>query len=302
MLSIFKKNIGLYLFVPLAIFIVLNNIFNLEITSTLTLNPKQLLENNSLWTLFTFPLAENSILDFLFFSFIFILFYPLLQSIYRRWFFPVFFVLFTILQGALFTLIFWNEDLNFQGLSAISTFILVVVSLLYSKERFVFGRLPVVKVSHINLIVALAYLTFSIPLFIEGNHTEIVSFTAPIFFGISIAILFYLQIYFYNNYFLPKRRIRSINEIKQLLTKARESVETLESSLVPHTTEPEQPKIQPFGNKFEKLAKNKNLQVSDDPESNEDLLNTILDKISERGFESLTQNELDVLKQLSSKI
>jgi len=35
---------------------------------------------------------------------------------------------------------------------------------------------------------------------------------------------------------------------------------------------------------------------------NEELLNKILDKISERGLESLTQNEIEALRQLSSKI
>lgn len=302
MLSFFKKNIGFYLFLPLAIFIVLNNIFKLEITPILALNPKVLLQSNSLWTLLTFPLAENSIVDFLFFGILFLLYYPLLQSIYRKWFFPIFFALFTILQGALFTLVFWDWDINFKGLTSISTFILVVVSFLYSKERFVFGRLPVIKVSHINLIIALAYLTFSMPIFIEGNHLAIVTFAAPIVFGLTIAIIFYLQIYFYYNYFLPKRRIRSINEIKQLLTKARESVQTLESSLVPHSAEPEQPKIQPFGNRYEKLAKTNNLIVSEDSESNEQLLNVILDKISESGIESLSPDELDALKKLSTKL
>ncbi len=302
MLSIFKNNIGFYLFLPLAIFIVLNNFFNLDITSVLALNPKNLLKTNSLWTLITFPLAENSVVNFLFFSTIFLLYYPLLQSIYRRWFFPVFFALLTVLQGAFFTLAFWDSDINFIGLTSISTFILVVVSFLYSSERFAFGKLPVIRVAHINLIIAMAYLAFSIPIFIEGNTTKIISFAAPIVFGMIIAIIFYLQIYFYNNYFLPKRRIRSINEIKQLLTKARESVQTLESTLVTHQTEPEQPKIQPFGNRFEKIAKSNKIMVSDDPETNEELLNKILDKISERGIESVTANELELLKQLSSKI
>lgn len=297
-----KKNIGFYLFIPLAIFVALNNIFSLDLNSFLALNPKTLLQTNNLWSLITFPLAENSIVDFFFFSIIFLLYYPLLQSIYRKWFFPIFFALFTVLQGALITLSFWDADITFKGLTAVSTFILVVVSLLYSKERFAFGRLPVVKVSHMNLIIALSYLAFSFPIFLEGNSTKIVSFTAPIVFGMSIAILFYLQIYFYNNYFLPKRRIRSINEIKQLLTQARESVQTLESSLVPQSTEPEQPKIQPFGIRQEKLARTGKLAVSDDPETNEQLLNKILDKISERGIESLTPNELEALKQLSSKL
>lgn len=300
--SSIKKNIGFYLFIPLAIFVALNNIFSLDLNTFLALNPKTLLQTNNLWTLITFPVAENSFVDFLYFSVIFLLYYPLLQSIYRKWFFPIFFALFTVLQGALTTLSFWDADITFKGFTAISTFILVVISLLYSKERFAFGRLPVVKVSHINLIVALSYLAFSFNIFLGGDSTKIVAFTAPIVFGMSIAILFYLQIYFYNNYFLPKRRIRSINEIKQLLTQARESVQTLESSLVPQATESEQPKIQPFRPKLDKLERSNKLSVSDDPDTNEKLLNKILDKISERGLESLTQNELEVLKQISTKL
>ena len=286
----------------LAVFVGLNLIFNLEITSFIALNPKLLIQNNSLWTLITFPLAENSIFGFLFFSIIFLLYYPLLQSIYHKWFFPIFFTLFTLLEGSLLTLIFWNKDINFQGLSSISSFILVVVSLLYSKERFVFGRLPVIKVSHINLIIALSYLALNIPVFVGADSSQIIATSAPILFGAIVASLFYLQIYIYNKYILPKKRLQSLNEVVQLLTKARESVQSLESTLVAQTAEHNQPNIKPFGNKLDKISRSNQIIVSDDPEMNEELLNKILDKISERGIESLTQNEIDALHQLSSKI
>lgn len=298
----FRKNLGIYFFLPIVIFIALNNIFGLDITPYLVLNPQTLLQTNNFWTLITFPLAEDSFIDFLFFGIVFLLYYTLLQSIYRKWFFFIFFALFTLLQGALFTLIFWNNNINFHGLSAISTFIVVVISLLYAKERFVFGRLPIIKVLHINLILVLAYLLYSTPVFFEGNYSEIVSFASPLVFGAVVGLLFCLQIYLYNTYFLPKQRIRSLNEIKQLLTQARESVQSLESSLVPQHSETEQAKIQPFGAKFEKISRTNKLSVSDDPAENEEILNKILDKISEKGMVSLTQNELEILKQISSKI
>lgn len=96
--------------------------------------------------------------------------------------------------------------------------------------------------------------------------------------------------------------MKSLNEVVQLLTKARETVQTLESTLVEQTTELNKPNIKSLGNKMDKPTRSNQIYVTDDPEMNEELLNKILDKISERGFESLTQNELDALQQLSSKI
>jgi len=302
LISSIKKNIGFYLFLPLAIFVGLNNLFNLDIIYFISLNPKILIQNNSLWTLITFPFAENSIIEFLLFSVIFLLYFPLLQSIYNKWFFPIFFFLFTLLEGSLLTIVFWNKDIYFQGLSAISSFILVVISFLYSKEKFVFGRLPVIKVSHFNLIIALFYFAFKLPIFIENDNNKIIATTAPLIFGIMVASAFYLQIYIYNKYILPKKRMQSIKEVVQLLTKARETVQALESTLVEQTTEQNQPNVKPYGNKLDKPIPTNKILITDDPEMNEELLNKILDKISERGLESLTQNEIEALRQLSSKI
>ena len=218
---------------------------------------------------------------------------------YNRWFFLAFFSLLIALQGATATILFWGQDVDFRGISAITSFILTLSLILFPKERFMFGRLPIIKNVHIILIFFLLIFAVGLPNYENADFASIEAFTFPILFGSAMAGLFFLQVWFIKKIYLPKKHTESINEIKQILTQARESVKKMESSLVdePVYASPKIARIRPQDLKNKKL-----IEFTDDQEENEEKLNIILDKIHKKGIGELSINEMEFLNKYSENL
>lgn len=297
-----KDNKIAFIFLPVFIFVALNSIFNLDINYYLRLEPPVLFQNNFYWTLLTYPLAEDSILHFSFFLIVLFVFYPLIRSLYNKWFFPIFFLLFVLLQGALVSLIFWNKEVVLNSFNSISIFILTISGLLYYKQKITFGKLPVVKISNLVILFLSIFLIMIVPEILNANEEKIQSTAIQTIYGFVIALILYLHHYIYKKYILPRKQMESLAEIQQLLIQARESVKALESSLIATPVELQEQtytRNKPLPEKEIKLQK---IIIPDDPEQQEQLLNTILDKIAEKGLESLNSQELEILKKLSKRI
>jgi len=276
-----------------------NFFFHFSFEEYLKLNPSILISKGYLWQIFSYPLAENSIWQILILGLVLLIFFPILRSMYNRWFFLAFFSLLIAMQGAIATVLFWGQNVDFRGISAITSFILTLSLILFPKERFMLGRLPIIKNVHIVLIFFLMIFTLGIPSYEKANFASIAAFTFPIMFGSAIAGLFFLQVWFIKKIYLPKKHTESINEIKQILTQARESVKKMESSLVDEAVYagPQVARIRP-----QDLRNKKLLEFTDDPEENEEKLNIILDKIHNKGIGALSINEMEFLNLYSDNL
>ncbi len=292
-----KKNILLYLYLPVALFSLVNIIFRLHFENTLGLNPSRIFHNGEIWRLITFPLVDLSLTNILIMLVSLFLFLPQLDKYFAKLLLITFFCLIIVLQGALFTIMFWGMNISFTGVASILAFILTITGSLIPKEKVLFKQHKLGNNLQAILILSLLLISSKFELIFNNQNSQAQTAFFPIIFGVLVGYMFYFQIYFFKKYYIPKKRTKSLEEITQILTQARESVQKLETSLVNKSVT-----TQKFANYYENQRQNNLYQLSDDPEHNEDILNKILDKIIAEGKDALTQQEKKILKELSRKI
>ncbi len=292
----FKKNILLFCYLPIAIFSIANYVFGLHFENILALNPQKIAANGEFWRILTFPFVDLSLVSIGLMFLAFFLFSQQLDKYFAKFLLLLLFALSILLEGTTATLIYWGKDINITGMSSILAFVLVLTAGLFPKKqlnirnRFLPNNLQIVLIFFLLLITAGFYHLSN------DNINNATSYYFPIIFGSITGFIIYLQIYIFKKFYLPKRNMKSLNEITQILTQARESMQQLESSLV------EQPSYSNYKSNIENYRFNANVTLSDDPEENESILNRILDKILKDGQESLTVYEKKLLKELSRKL
>lgn len=285
-----KKNLYIYYF-PFAIVSILDIVFKFGFEKTLSLNPIIISQNGSFWKIFTYPLIDSSIISIFILGLVSFIFLPQILKSFSKIHFLILTVILILFQGLSQIVIFWGKDVTFSGYTSFSSFIMVLTVLSYPKVQL--KKSHFFKLNNIQtvLILFLFLLSANLEKIIEGNVNQIFEFLFPIAFGSFFSFLVVFQIYLVKKYYLPKKQAKSINEIAELLTQARESMRKLESSLVEEPANIQQ-------SNFEKKKKNY-YELSEDPEENEDKLNLILDKMIAQGKDSLSNDEIKFLQKFS---
>lgn len=289
-----KNNILLLCYFPIAIFSIANLIFGLHFENILGLNPQKIASNGEFWRILTFPFVDLSFVSIGLMFLSFFLFSKQLDKYFAKFLLVLLFALSILLEGTTATLIYWGKDINITGMSSILAFVLVLTAGLFPKiqlnikNKFLPNNLQVVLIFFL-LLISSGFLYLS-----NDNINQATSYYFPIIFGSITGFIIYLQIYLFKRFYLPKRNLKSLDEIGQILAQARESMQKLETSLV------EKPNYSHYKNPYE--TRYNNITLSDDHEENESILNKLLDKILIEGKDSLTPYEKKLLKELSRKI
>ena len=288
------KRTSFILFIPFALFSIANIVLNLGFEHILSLNPALVQTKSEIWRIFTFPFIDTSFTSIFILSATLYLFLPQLSRYFTKFQLSALLFLLILLQGAVQLLGFWGTNISFGGYSSISSFYLVLTILIFPKEKFRDSEFPRITNLQIILILFAAYLSAGFGSILHGEPSAVIAFLFPMLFGTAIAFLTVLQIYLFRKYFLPKRQARSIAEIADLLSQARESMRQLEM-----VDEP----VSETETRYQQKRKNEySYSLSDDPSENENQLNEILDKISEKGQDSLTSEEVQFLRQISKNL
>ncbi|OGU61053.1 MAG: hypothetical protein A2X64_10450 [Ignavibacteria bacterium GWF2_33_9] len=266
--------------------------FNLGFENILSLNPFLVQTKSEIWRIFTFPFVDTSFMSIFVLGSTLYLFLPQLSRYFTIFQLSALLFLLILLQGAVQLLGFWGTNISFGGYSSISSFYLVLTILIFPKEKFRDSEFPRISNIQIILLLIAAYLFAGLGSIINGEPSAVIAYLFPMIFGTSIAFLTVLQIYLFRKYFLPKRQARSIAEIAELLSQARESMRQME--MVDET-------VSETGYQHKRVNEY-SYSLSDDPSENENQLNEILDKISAKGQNSLTPDEIHFLSQISKNL
>ncbi len=251
----------------------------------LSLNPALTVADSELWRLFTFSFVPGTIEGTLLFSFVFWFIAPILEERFRTKKFALMLVLVILLQGAIFSLLFWGKGVVIAGGDGLAFFILTLYMFLEVSDGENLIHFHSRKIHSLPFIVLTTVVWFSSVL-IHNSFVSSFIYTASIIagsFGIILGAIIFMQIKAADYVFGRKTSISSPVSIP--------SPEELITSL--HTR-----RKRAVQNQYEEDDEYAAGYAYSDYFS-EDRLNAILDKINEQGKDSLTSDEKLYLEEYS---
>jgi membrane associated rhomboid family serine protease len=293
------RNTGIFskIFIfAISIVYLLNYIYIDFLPNLLSLQPKEIIQNLSLWKLVTFPLTPGSTEAFYLFVFTFYFIASKLEMLVDNIRFPIWLMILSLLQGCVLTLLFWNSNFVIGGLEGTSFFILTLYCLLKPKSQLKIMRSNISVIAFtVILIVIWAVYKFTFSIYF-GSYTMIPSLSSAVF-GISVGLMVYLQVRFTK---APKKGYQQIDEKDLMSITPNELLATVKdkkkSGFLYNTEKLGHDNLDEF------YESDKYYHLSENAEENEDRLNEILDKIGSTGRESLSPSENKFLEIYSKQL
>ncbi len=283
----FRSRIQSFSFVFFTIVLIVNGLnfsFDLGLAEILALNPQMLLENYQFWRFLTYPFVLTNPEFIFFFGAIFILASPMLENYLNKYIYPIFLFLATMLQGFILTLVLWNRDVSIGGIEGLAFFVLLLLMFL-KPDLKIFRRFSLTTAAF-GLVVILMWVVMLVPLS-ESASFSFAEKASSALFGIG----FGLSIYF------------PIRYMQNLIDKRKKSTVPIEPIKIPKPEELSVAMISSANLKkiYHQFEDEVDL-ITEDPETNEEILNTILEKIHQYGKDSLKSDELKFLEDYSKRI
>lgn len=266
------------------VFNLLNILFNLKFENLLLLNSHKLLQNYELWRIITYPTILDDYTFIFIFAPILLLISTKLENYLNKYLYPIFLFMVSILNSLLLTVTFWNNDINISGAETMGFFILTLATLLIPKENVL---------NKVNLNIS----TFSILLGIfwiitkyTSPDAKLIYSVAPLF-GILTGFLMFLPLKNMKKYIENRENdlLRKQSQVKISIPEREELVTMRKFSSM---------SLSQIYHKYEEDY----CSISDNDEENEEKLNQILDKIIEKGQDSLSHYEKKFLEEYSKRL
>ena len=253
------------------------------LTSLVCLQPSLVLANMQVWRLITFPLAPGTLEGILLFIITFYIFAPRLENFLSRGLLPVILLLLICLQGTLTTLVFWNSNLKFEGMTGVSFFVLTLFTIFNYEKKIIISPARAYKSYRFVFVLALIWAaSVSINALFSGTELLIRNGSYMIF-GVSFGFITYLQIKI-------TKKIISVTKKEPYISIPKP--EELSLAMI----------AQNELKKAHKKFRDEDYYFDDESLLTEEKLNEILDKISASGKESLTDEEVHFLEIYSRKL
>ncbi|MCX6154656.1 MAG: rhomboid family intramembrane serine protease [Candidatus Kapabacteria bacterium] len=279
-----KKILSRKLFVAFSFVYLLNIVVGGKLDPLFSLDTGKLVTTMEFWRLITFPLATGSFEGFLIAFFAFYYISPKLEEQLRNPFYTVLNLLLISLQGIIFTIVFWKTHVAIAGLEGISFFIITLFSLLNYKYNIKFSGLLRFRLIWVSIFLVFVWMMVKLSSFyMTGQIHELYSSFSIVFGGITggmaYAQILYLQRIIMKNRVKDKIEMPSATELS-LAILSQSKLAKFNSSLI---------------DEYNKME-------FDSTELNEDTLNLILDKINDKGKDSLSPDEIKFLDEYSKHI
>ncbi len=279
------KSFSFILLLVIIIANLVNLVLNLNLGELLLLNPKEISHNYHFWQLITFPLILKDNLFIFILAPILIFLSTKLENYLNKYLYPIFLFMVSVLNGLLITLSLWNKDIYISGSETIGFFILTLVTLIMPKEKL--SKKNPLTVSTFAILIASLWIMINY----VANPQQLY-YTFPIMFGVLSGFLVYIPIRNMRKY-IEKREVE-INSSKQRQVK----INVPEPEEIVAAKKTLNMNISQIYHKYEEDY----CELSDNEEENEEKLNQILDKINEKGKESLSYYEKKFLNEYSKRI
>lgn len=286
--SVFSK---LFLLITGIVYFV-GYIFSNVLPDLLALNPQEVVKNLSLWKLVSFPFSPGGIESVVLFAFVFYFISSKLETFIDGLRYPLWLFLLTLLQGCILTLLFINSNVSITGMDGISFYVLVVYSLLRTKDRIYFLNFPPMPILAFSMLLGFVWFGLKLVNFsTTGNDSAFLSAISSSLFGITAGLIHYLQI-----------RLSGVNPTSNKEYRNNEfRIPPPEELSVAHSANAARLRKYYQSNRNEYYDEDEYL-LSEDMEENEDKLNEILDKITLNGKDSLNNLEQRFLTEYSKRL
>lgn len=270
-------------FFVFGIFYLLDILMSGQLTGLFLLDPKLVIESTEFWRVLTYPLAFDNIGSFFLFTVAMAIFSPRIEQLYSSFTIPVVTVLLIVLHGTVLTLVNLDANHIIKGTDGISFFMFSAFLLSSPRSKIVIPNFKSVKSSRLISFLVITWLFIGLgrmlldPEYYFWSNAELAGF------GIINGLLLHYQLKFF-------KRFKSKYEEEPYHAPDDES-------------EPELISVDEF-RRMNEYAKKQDEQyvLSNNPYSDEDRMNEILDKISEFGMDSLSPYEQLFLEEYSKNL
>lgn len=287
-----EKNIATFSFAVPIIAILVNTVDYLtsnSITKLIELTPSMLLGAGEFWRVLLYPFGEMTIPDAVLMVFAFTVCSAYFEKTFRTALYPLLLITVGIFYGLVFTGVFFNYNFPVTGFEPLSFFLISFWSLVRRHNSISFKSRKF-KTYRLTTLVLLLWFLLYLPAFIAADYTALLKAGSAMIFGSAVGTGSYFFVRFLYN-----RKISSLSKTR---------------SEIPDVPRPEE--LTPAlisGSNIEKIIDrdkeryfSSTVNLSSDPEENEDTLNRILDKINSSGRESLSPEEIRFLDKYSQQI
>ncbi len=259
------------------------------LTSFMELTPSEMLQRSEYWRMFTYPFAITGFWSIISASMILYFFAPEVEHILSARRFVIALSLFVVVHGMIYTPLMMASNLPLTGPEAAALFILTLYTFLYpSGEISLFGLFSVRATTMLAFIICASLLA---PLLSPPLHpVAFIHVFADELFGVFTGFIF-AYLYFGRG---AERDFYPIFSSQQQKQAAPRRTSPSTASVGYPTMHSQSADDQPVAITLP--------EPSDDTELDEDHLNAILDKISEKGQASLTASERKFLQDYASKL
>ncbi len=268
--------------------IVLYFIGNEKAFELFALNPKLVIFDIQVWRLFTFPLVSLSIAEAFLFAYTFWVLGPRVENCFRKNYYLFSLFIFVFLQGFFTTALFGKENFYLVGTEGLSFYLITLYFLIYFRIVGQYETLPFRSMVQTAFVIFFWLMAAMLDSYIYERNILVNSFSFALG-GIFMGSLAYLQ----NRSFaleLLQQRYRDFVSFRKKLEEF-ESEDDIDDFV-------------PKSNLNEHLSSTS--ANKEEPRVNlpytEETLNHILDKIIEKGKESLSPEEIRFLKEYSKKL
>ncbi len=292
-------NFSKFFLVIISIAYIVNVITNYTFVPMLSLQPKIILERLDLWKILTFPISIHTFDSFILFAFAFHFFSGKLENLVGSIRYSIWLLILNLILGCLVTLLFWNSSFSYSGLDSISFFVITLYLMLKPKSSINIYRKRIYVIPTTLLFLMLWIATKMIMYGLNDYSVALDTLTSFIY-GVTSSLLVYFQIKIYT-----ESKDSSINYIKdhrQLLDETNlEYLSTIKEKNASYLYNAEKLN-QEYNTDYNESYDFTSQGISNDPQINEDRLNSILDKINDQGESSLTVSEKKFLYFYSKQL
>jgi len=283
-LGIEYRNVSKSILLFVLIVYVLDFITGNKLSDIFILNTSNILSFQDLWKIVTYPLKYNSSASLLLFTFVFLFLSSNIENFYKFSIVPIFYLLITASHGVLISLLNVSGTESFiSGTDGVSFFVLILHFLLYKNYRVYIFNFEVYLTKYIMLtVIGIWAFLQGLNFFLYGSSEVFNSFLLA-GLGTSNALIVYYQMYFIKRYNDKKYKSQIIDKVDE-----------------------EEPSLEMISASKSKMTENKRVEdvnlYTSNPIENEDRMNTILDKITDSGYSSLSESEQKFLEFYSKNI
>jgi membrane associated rhomboid family serine protease len=272
-----------FLIVTLCLYFI-NFLMGWKLNELFVLNPTLIVHKFEFWRIVTYPFIPGSAEGAALFFITFALFAPRLEEILGSILFSTVLFLLLCLHGILHTLIFWQSFIPLSGMEGLSMYVMSLFILLNIQNRLKIFRLPPLKSYIAPTILFIMWGGYKLFRVFEIGSVDIKSFLSVASFGLGSALMTYMQIRLAQKINYRRHRnepdltVPKPEELQQaVISKSEMNIKKY------HYNADEERIIKPSGNR----------------EIDEERLNIILDKMNEKGRDSLSPEELNFLREYS---